>query len=452
MRARLAAARPALVAIVVGALLAGACSGSSGGNIASTTTTGVATSGTGSTTTTAPLAKGTLDAIDLTTTEVAKLDKPTALAARPSTPDLYIAQRGGVVRMVKVTKPTSGTGPLHYQLQSSPILDLSKEVLAGGEQGLLGLAFSSDGRKLYVDYTAKPDGRTLVLEYVLGDRATVDTSTRRELLEVDQPASNHNGGALVLGPDGYLYIGLGDGGGQGDPKGRGQNRKDLLGSILRIDPEGASSSSDLAYGIPPGNPYADGKDGAPEIWLYGVRNPWRFSFDTATGDLWIGDVGQNKWEEIDRLPATGGFDAGRGANLGWDKMEGTHSFEGDNPTGGVLPIAEYSHDDGCSIIGGYVYRGQAIEALRGVYLYADYCSPGLRGLQLDRGTIIDKRTWAVDAQQIFSFGQDKEGELFLLLGSGSVLKVTAPTPKKATTKTTTPKATTTTTAATSTTK
>ena len=216
MRARLAVARPALVAVVVGALLAGACSGSSGGNIASTTTTGVATSGTGSTTTTAPLAKGTLDAIDLTTTEVAKLDKPTALAARPSTPDLYIAQRGGVVRMVKVTKPTSGTGPLHYQLQSSPILDLSKEVLAGGEQGLLGLAFSSDGRKLYVDYTAKPDGRTRVLEYVLGDRATVDTSTRRELLEVDQPASNHNGGALVLGPDGYLYIGLGDGGGQGE--------------------------------------------------------------------------------------------------------------------------------------------------------------------------------------------------------------------------------------------
>ena len=175
---------------------------------------------------------------------------------------------------------------------------------------------------------------------------SIDKSSRRELLFVEQPYSNHNGGQLVVGPDGFLYIGLGDGGDGGDPHGHGQDTSTLLGSILRIDPEEGSEDGP-AYAIPPGNPFADGEDGAPETWLYGVRNPWRFTFDTANGDLWVADVGQNEWEEINRLPAVNGFEAGRGANLGWNEMEGTHSFDGgENPAGGVLPIFEYDHDAG----------------------------------------------------------------------------------------------------------
>jgi glucose/arabinose dehydrogenase len=412
-----------LVAVVVAA----ACSG---GSATDTTTTTSGRSPEASTTsTTGPLAEGTLASITLATTKVAEVDDPVALAARPSTPDLYVVERGGRVRLVKVTKPTTGTGPLRYQLQTTPVVDLTKDVKDdGSEQGLLGAAFSSDGRKLYLDYTAEPDGRTVVVEYVLGDRATVDLKSRRQLLEVDQPAPNHNGGQLAIGPDGYLYVGLGDGGGQGDPKGHGQDASDLLGSILRIDPEAATD--DREYGIPAGNPYADGDKGAPEVWLKGVRNPWRFSFDTATGDLWVGDVGQDSWEEIDRLPATGGFDAGRGDNLGWNEMEGSHPFKGgENPPGGVLPVYEYSHDDGCSVVGGYVYRGEAIQPLRGVYLFGDFCGAGLRGIELDGSTVIDHRTWDIVGEGLQSIGQDTDGELFLLLGSGDVLKV-VPTPKR----------------------
>jgi glucose/arabinose dehydrogenase len=408
------------VLALAAALAVAACSGTDTeprSDAVATTTTAVPT-------TVAPEApaEGTLDTIELATQQIVELDQPIALAARPSTPDLYIAQRDGRVRLVKVTEPApGGTGPIRYQLQNTPVLDLRGEVLVGEEQGLLGLAFSTDGRTMYVDFTARPDGQTVVLEYHLGDRATVDLGSRRELLEVDQPAANHNGGQLVVGPDGYLYIGLGDGGGGGDPDQRAQDRDDLLGKILRIDPE--APRGERAYGIPAGNPFADGEDGAPEVWAYGLRNPWRFTFDEGTGDLWIADVGQDAWEEIDWLPATGGFDAGRGANLGWDRMEGTHPVDGENPPGATLPIFEYSHDEGCSIIGGYVYRGDAIEELRGTYLFADYCAPGLRGIQVDDGTVIDDRTWALGADALFSFGQDRDGEVFLLRSSGPVLKL-----------------------------
>ena len=399
-------------------LFVAACSGDE----TEPTATTLATTTTAAPTTTVEPAVGTLDEVQLATQEVAELDEPIALAARPSTHDLYIAERGGRVRLVKVTEPApGGRGPTRYQLQNTPVLDITDEVLAGGEQGLLGLAFSTDGRTLYVDYTARPDGRTVVLEYELGDRTTVDPDSRRQLLEVEQPAANHNGGQLVVGPDGYLYVGLGDGGGSGDPDQRAQDRQDLLGKILRIDP--LAPRGDRPYGIPAGNPFADGEEGAPEVWIYGVRNPWRFTFDADTGDLWVADVGQNEWEEIDRLPSTGGFDAGRGANLGWDLMEGSHSFEGENPAGAVLPIFEYSHDEGCSITGGYVYRGDAIEALRGTYLFADYCAAGVRGIQVDGDAVIDQRTWDLGANELFSFGQDRHGELFLLQASGPVLKL-----------------------------
>jgi glucose/arabinose dehydrogenase len=387
---------------------------------AATTTTAATGAGDGTTSSTAPLAEGTLEDVELTTQEIAALDSPVAMTARPSTPDLYIAEKRGTVRLVKVTTAPGSTTP-RYQLQNTPVLDLSDEVIDQGERGLLGLAFSSDGRELYVNFTSRPDGRTVVLEYVLGDRITVDERSRRQLLEVEQPAANHNGGHLVLGPDGYLYIGLGDGGGAGDPDGNGQDPSTLLGSILRIDPE--EGTEDEPYAVPAGNPFADGEDGAPEVWLYGARNPWRFSFDKTTGDLWIGDVGQGEWEEVDRLPSVAGFDAGRGANLGWDRMEGSHEFEGDNPAGAILPVHEYSHEEGCSITGGYVYRGTSISELQGSYLFADYCAEGLRAIQLDGDAVIDERTWDLPAGGVQSFGQDGDGELFVLLESGPVLKL-----------------------------
>ena len=400
-----------------------ACSGGGDDTAPTTTTTTEVEADDGTTTSTVPLAEGTLGEVDLTTQEIATLDSPVAMAARPSSPDLYIAEKGGTVRLVKVTTTSGSTTP-RYQLQTTPVLDISDEVVNRGEQGLLGLAFSSDGRELYVDFTARPDGRTVVLEYVLGDRTTVDVRSRRQLLEVDQPAGNHNGGHLVLGPDGYLYIGLGDGGGAGDPDGNGQDPSTLLGTILRVDPE--EGTDDEPYAIPAGNPFADGEDGAPEVWLYGARNPWRFSFDTENGDLWIGDVGQGEWEEIDHLPSVAGFDAGRGANLGWDRMEGPHEFEGENPSGAILPVHEYSHDDGCSITGGFVYRGTAIPALKGSYLFADYCADDLRAIQVDGDTVIDERTWDLSVGGVQSFGQDDDGELFVLLESGPVLKLVPP--------------------------
>jgi len=419
--------RVSALTLAVG-LLVTACSGTSG-EAGPTATTSPSPTTTGDTATTIAPVAGTLDAVALGTQEIAAVDEPTALAARPSSRNLYIAEKGGTVRVVKVTRTeatASSAAKLTYQLQTTPILDLSDELINEGERGLLGLAFSTDGRKLYVDYTAQPDGHTVVAEYELGDRDSIDPQSRRELLAVPQPYANHNGGQLVFGPDGYLYVGLGDGGSGGDPDGRAQDPTELLGSILRIDPEGGSADGP-AYAIPAGNPFADGVKGRPEVWIYGVRNPWRFTFDRTSGDLWIGDVGQGDWEEVDHLPAVGGFDAGRGANLGWNEMEGTHPYDGgENPDGAVLPVHDYSHADGsCSVTGGYVYRGEAIAALAGSYLFADYCLAGVRGLQVDGGAVIDQRTFDLPTPQVTSFGEDGDGELFVLLQGGQVLKIVA---------------------------
>jgi glucose/arabinose dehydrogenase len=373
-------------------------------------------------------AQGTLATIGLAIEEIATVDQPTAMASRPGSRDLYVAEKGGRIRLIEVEEDQFGSnaGELTHQLQTTPLLDLSGDVINRGERGLLGLTFSSDGRKLYLDYTRQPDGHTVIVEYTLGDSRRIDDDSRRELLVVEQPYANHNGGQLAIGPDGYLYIGLGDGGGRGDPLGHGQDTSTLLGSILRIDPERASDEGP-AYVIPPGNPFADSDESAPEIWAYGARNPWRFSFDGQTGDLWVADVGQNEHEEINRLPSNGGFDAGRGANLGWAEMEGTHPFDGgENPADGVLPIFEYGRDEGCSVIGGYVYRGDAIPGLQGTYLYTDYCGTGVRGLQVDGDTVIDQRTWDLPLDEPHSMGQDDLGELYVLLGGGRIAKLVAP--------------------------
>ena len=387
----------------------------------------------GSTSSTEAPPEAVLDRVQLALQDVVEVDEPIALAARPGSKDLYIAEKGGRVRLVEVEDDRNGDGDEDpeptYQLQSTPLLDISDRVINEGERGLLGMTFSSDGRKLYLDYTRRPDGHTVVVEYTLGDRKTIDRDSRREILVVEQPFANHNGGELAIGPDGYLYVSLGDGGSAGDPEGHGQDASTLLGSILRIDPERGSEGGP-AYGIPRGNPFADGEDGAPEVWLYGVRNPWRFSFDPETGDLWVADVGQDAFEEITWLPATEGFDAGKGANLGWNEVEGTHPFEGgENPRGAVLPIYEYGRDDGCSLIGGYVYRGEDIPGLVGVYVYADFCGSGVRGLQVDGATVVDQRTWDLPVSDQYSFGRDDEGELYVLLQDGRVQKLIAPQPQ-----------------------
>ena len=420
--------RSALTATLALALLVAACSASDDGDATTTTLAPDTTAAPGETPTTVAAPGGDLAAVGIGTQKIAEVDQPIALAARPSSPDLYIATQDGTVRVVKVTRtePTgTASAKVTYQLQSTPILDLSDDVINEGERGLLGLAFSTDGRRLYVDYTAAPDGRTIVAEYELGDRPTVDLRSRRELLSIPQPAANHNGGQLAFGPDGFLYVALGDGGGAGDPDGRGQDTSELLGSLLRIDPDVPDEDDPAAYRIPEGNPFADGAEGLPEIWAYGLRNPWRFTFDRATGDLWIGDVGEGEWEEVDVLRANGGFDAGRGANLGWDQMEGTHSFEGgENPDGAVLPAFEYPHSEGgCSITGGYVYRGEAIAGLEGSYLFADYCVPGIRAIQVDAADAVRAdRAFDLPVQQVVSFGEDRDGELYVL-GDGVVLKL-----------------------------
>ena len=262
-------------------------------------------------------------------------------------------------------------------------LDISDRVLESFEQGLLGLALHPDwpdDARAYVHYSSREgDGDTVLSEFRVTDDPLpprLDPTTERVLLTVDQPYANHNGGQLAFGPDGLLYMGLGDGGSGGDPHGNGQNPDVLLGKILRIDVDDGD-----AYAIPPENPFADG-GGAPEVLLVGLRNPWRFSFDRETGLLWIGDAGQNAAEEIDRVDPV----ADAGANLGWNVMEGSQCFS--QPTcsidGLTLPLAEYGRDLGCSVIGGYVYRGEAIGDLRGWYLFSDYCAGTLFGDPLRR--------------------------------------------------------------------
>ncbi len=346
------------------------------------------------------------------------IDRPVDLAFAPGSRDLWVASKGGEITKVLARENRSGIG---YELDWRPTLDLSDVVNdEGNEQGLLGIAIPRDGRYLYTSYTDE-SGALLVDRYTISStRSTIDDDTRKEIIRVAQPASNHNGGAIRFGPDGFLYVGLGDGGGSGDPEGNGQNTSTLLGSILRLEVD-----TDAPYDIPPGNPFIEG-DGAPEIHLYGVRNPWRFSFDRETGDLWIGDVGQDDWEEIDVLPAVVGL--GRGANLGWNEVEGSEPFAGGSPPdGAVEPIHTYGRDDGaCSVTGGHVYRGSVIPELVGTYLYGDYCQGGIRALVLSRGEVVDDRNLEIGIvpNSLGSFGEGPDGEIYVLsLAEGRVLRI-----------------------------
>ena len=340
--------------------------------------------------------------VQLRLTRIAGFDQPVGMAARPGEGGLYIAEKGGSIRAIR-----GGA------VDPDPVLDISGDVSTGTEQGLLGLAFSPDGGRLYLNYTDL-EGDTHIVEYAMSG-GNADPDTRREVLFVDQPFANNNGGHLAFGPDGRLWIGMGDGGSGGDPQDNAQSLGSLLGKMLRIDPR---PSGGAAYTSPPDNPLAGG-GARPEIWAYGLRNPWRFSFDRATGDLWIGDVGQNASEEIDYQPAGAG-----GQNYGWARLEGTRQFSGRPPSDAVAPFFEYERVGGnCSVTGGYVYRGARIPALVGVYVFADFCAGQLRALRQSGGQLVDERTFSNSVRSLSSFGQDNAGELYALSLQGGVFRI-----------------------------
>jgi glucose/arabinose dehydrogenase len=336
--------------------------------------------------------------------EVATLDEPLAMTVRPGDDGLYVAEKSGAVRVIR-----------DGSVDPRPVLDLTGQVALGSEQGLLGIAFSPDGEHLYVNLT-DTNGDTRIFSFRMrGTRA--DPSTRREILAVEQPFANHNGGHLAFGPDGYLYIGLGDGGSAGDPHGNAQSLGTLLGKMLRIAP---SPTGSRPYEVPPDNPFVGRSGARPEIWAYGLRNPWRYSFDLATGDLWIADVGQSAWEEIDLQPAG----SPGGENYGWDRMEGAHPFEGDRPPDAVGPIHEYSQETGgCTVVGGYVYRGSAIPDLVGAYLFADFCLGAIEALRVDGGRVAAHRALGPVVPLISSFGQDADGELYAMSLEGPLYRL-----------------------------
>ncbi len=372
-----------------------------------TTTEPIGVPGSRPVTSTAPGADAEPEAgipdVALAVTRVGDFTMPVMARPRPGDDALYvIEQRGAVKRM-----PPGG--------RAVTVLDLGDEVSTGNEQGLLGLAFSPDGERMYLDFTDRA-GDTHVVEYEMDDDGP-DPDSRRELLTVAQPFSNHNAGHLAFGPDGHLYVSLGDGGSGGDPEGNGQDPGTLLGSILRLDP---SPSGDEPYGIPPDNPFVGDPERRDEIWAYGLRNPWRFSFDRETGDLWIGDVGQNEIEEVDFEPAG----SGGGRNYGWNLMEGTRQFAGEPPPGHVPPVHEYPLTGGnCAVTGGYVYRGQAIPELAGVYVFADFCRGDLKGLRRTGEASAEVGDLGLHVDQISSVAEDASGELYVLSLSDGLFRL-----------------------------
>jgi glucose/arabinose dehydrogenase len=396
--------RTSVVVLTVAALLVSAC-GSSGKSNAGTSasrppTTGAATTAPAATTS---RAVANLAAVHIKLTPVATgLDRPLALAVRTGDDALYIAEQGG--RIVAL---------VNGAMQTPPVLDIGNDVSTGNEQGLLGITFSRDGKTLYIDYTDRK-GDTNVQALPMQGRVA-DVSQRREILKVTQPYSNHNGGEVTLGPDGLLYVGLGDGGSEGDPNNNGQKLSSFLSKILRIDPDPQGASP---YSVPADNPFVKNATARPETWMWGLRNPWRFSFDRANGDLWIGDVGQNLYEEIDDAPA-----GETGINWGWSRREGFHKFKGARPPGGRDPILELDHSDGfCAVVGGYVYRGEKIPALDGVYLYSDNCKSDIDALTHNGTRVTGQRT-LVSSQNVTSFGEDAAGELYVISRAGTVYRI-----------------------------
>ena len=343
---------------------------------------------------------------------------------------LFVTNAGdGSGRLFVVDQPGRIEIVADSRKASSPFLDISDRVGSdGSEQGLLGLAFAPDYASsglFYVDYTDR-DGNTVVSRFtVTSDADVADPNSEQVILQQDQPFPNHNGGSLVFGPDGMLYIGLGDGGSQGDPNGNGQNLDTWLGKILRIDVDPARTPAGASYLVPSDNPFVTTANAKPEVFAFGLRNPWRFSFDKATGDLYIGDVGQNVIEEIDFVPAS---DLA-GHNFGWNITEGARCYDigSCDRSGLTLPVAEYTHDaGGCSVTGGYVSRGDANPALQGIYLFADYCSGKLWGLGRDATGAWMTSEPIETGTGVSSFGRGEDGDLYLTdINSGTVYRIVA---------------------------
>lgn len=351
---------------------------------------------------------------------VTGLNAPVGLEApNDGTGRLFVIEQGGTIRIIQ-----------NGSLLSTSFLDITSKVESGGEKGLLGLAFHpnfSTNRRFFVNYTCRINGVTGQLQSVISEFAAstidpnqADTSSERQLLVVDQPFDNHNGGQLAFGPDGFLYIGFGDGGSGGDPLGNGQNLQTFLGKMLRIDLDSPPAPG-KQYAIPADNPFVNG-GGLPEIWAYGLRNPWRFSFDRATGRLFAGDVGQGNWEEVDLIT--------KGGNFGWNIMEGNHCSPAGTPScnmvGLILPIAEYGHDaaGGTAVIGGFVYRGSVIPGLVGTYVFGDLSSGHVWGLWQDAQGSWQQTLVLTHNLIVSAFGQDTANELYLIdYGDGAVLRL-----------------------------
>ena len=339
---------------------------------------------------------------------VGVLSNPVYVTAPRNDPRLFVVEQPGRIRVIK-----------DGLLLPVPFLDISERVTFGGERGLLSMAFdpgyATNGR-FYIYYTGSL-GDIFVDRHTASPGADVANPEFQQVITIQHRlAANHNGGLALFGPDGMLYLGTGDGGGAGDPQGNGQNTSSLLGKLLRID------VSSLPYTIPAGNPFL-GQAGADEVWAYGLRNPWRFAFDGSGGaaQLYIADVGQNAWEEVNFASASAA-----GLNYGWRIMEGGHCFNpssGCVQTGLTLPVHEYDHAAGCSIVGGFVYRGSAIPELRGHYFYSDYCSGGLRSFRVSGNAAVDHVSWPISVGGINSFGVDGVGELYVVSAGGRVYRI-----------------------------
>jgi glucose/arabinose dehydrogenase len=342
--------------------------------------------------------------------EIGNFDQPVQLTSRPGDAVAYIVEQSGQV--VAVT-----------DLSSEVVLDISDLTDANGEQGLLGLAFHPTADLAYVDYTST-SGNTVVAEFSL-DPATgaFDPSSRRDVLTVDQPYSNHNGGQLVFGPDQLLYISLGDGGGGGDPERHALDLSSRLGKILRIDPV---ASGDQPFTVPADNPFVDTAGADPTIWAYGLRNPWRFSFDAPTGDLWIADIGQGDYEEVSRAQANADrMDAARGANFGWSAIEGFEPFNSDQPSDGALdPLFVYDHSDGrCSVSGGAVARGASVAQLHGWYVFGDYCTGQIWALDPTAPPAEPRVIEIARLDGLAAIAQGPDSDLYAVSNAGTVARL-----------------------------
>ena len=344
----------------------------------------------------------------------------TMLVADGLTAPLHVSTPPGDVRIFVVEQPGTVRIIDNDRILDRPFLDISDRLRFGGERGLLGLAFHPNYSRngyFFVNYSEKVNGATRIERYrVSEDSNRADPASAQLVLRVEQPYSNHNGGHILFGPDGMLYVAMGDGGAGGDPKGHGQNRATLHGALLRIDID-----SDTPYAIPTDNPFIGDVGGRDEIWAWGLRNPWRISFDGVAGLLYVADVGQDDWEEVTIVSAAVG-----GHNYGWNLMEGNHCFTEPScdSTSLTTPDYVYSHDEGCSITGGLIYRGAAMPDLHGHYFFSDYCTGFLRSFRYSAGAVIEVKGWdAGNLGHVTSFGTDAAGELYITNSGGQVLKL-----------------------------